>query len=316
MAADPLVNAQIEGQARIRRIVARSLTDIWSELPNYDRSAVDQWLSKALPVVRAGQIQSVNLTNAYLAAALQSQPIPLDTSQLTGASVRNGTPPEVVYERPFITLWSALQDGLDYSAAVDKGIARAVDMSSYDVQGAFRATAAEIGGQSDKIFGFERVPDANACQFCLVASTQRYHSDDLMPLHNHCGCGIKPLTTEASASGVINRDLYRELKAEGAMDRITIQRQIPGYRKRAAANRARASAARNELERETDPARRKRLHDRAENYDARAAKQDAEASALQAGNVHARVVEHGEMGPTLVNAKDHFTSEADLAHVA
>ncbi len=194
MASDPLVNAQIEGQARIRNIVAKALTAIWRDLPNYDRPAIDQWLSEALPVVQAGQVQSVNLTNAYLAAALQSQPLPLDATQLTGASVRNGTPPEVVYERPFVTLWSGLKAGLDYQDAVHKGLARAVDMSSYDVQGSFRATADAVQQAVSNLYGFERVADAGACSFCLEVNGAYCLRASASPLHPHCGCGLRCLT--------------------------------------------------------------------------------------------------------------------------
>lgn len=310
--ASPLTNAHIEGERRIRGATMRALSAIWAGLPGYDRANLDQWLSEALPVVEAAQRQSVSLTNAYLGRTLERQPLALPIEELIGASIRNGTPPAVVYERPFITLWGGLADGSAYQDAARKALDRATSTAAWDVQGSMRATAAAVGRRDGRIYGYERVPDGGACQFCLVASTQRYHSDDLMPLHNHCGCGIEPLTEDASASGIIHRDLYRELKAEGAMDRITIQRQIPGYRKRAAGNRERAASARAELDRETDPARQRRLRDRADNYEARAAKQEAEANALQAGKVRARVVEHGEMGPTLVNADDHFTSKSEL----
>lgn len=46
------------------------------------------------------------------------------------------------------------------------------------------------------IVGYERVPDGGACVLCLTAAGQRYHSDDLMPIHDKCGCGVEPLTED------------------------------------------------------------------------------------------------------------------------
>src|SRR4051794_3698889 len=103
-----LARAHILGGARLREGAAQALTRIWQGLPSHDRVNLDQWLSEALPVVEAAQRQSVALTTAYLARALERQPVGLDVTALIGAAARNDTPPETVYERPFITLWSEL----------------------------------------------------------------------------------------------------------------------------------------------------------------------------------------------------------------
>jgi hypothetical protein len=106
---------------------------------------------------------------------------------------------------------------------------------------------------------------------------------------------------------VINRDLYRELKSDGAIDRITAQRRAGRYRDRATANRGKAEGWAKQLETETDPARRARLEERADRYRSRADEQEAKAKAVDAGDVTAKVVEHGELGPVLVNADHDFT---------
>lgn len=190
-----LAAAHIEGERRLRQLTVRALTSIWDGLPAYDRQNVDQWLSEVLPVVEAGQRQSVNLTNAYLARSLERQPLGLDTRELTGAGVRNGTPPVEVYERPFITLWGGLSDGLRYEDALSKALARAQGTASMDVQLSMRATAEAVDRVDQSIYGYRRVADATACQFCkeVDGAYVKGSSGYVYALHNHCGCGLEAL---------------------------------------------------------------------------------------------------------------------------
>src|ERR1700753_3892350 len=115
---DPLVDAQIRGQHQIRESTSTALKRIWESLPGYDRPNLDEWLSKPLPIVEAGQRQSVALTNAYLARSLERQPLGLDVEELIGSAVRNGTEPAIVYERPFVAVWTALKEHTEWEQAV------------------------------------------------------------------------------------------------------------------------------------------------------------------------------------------------------
>jgi hypothetical protein len=44
------------------------------------------------------------------------------------------------------------------------------------------------------IFGFRRVANPGACQFCREVNGAYLKRADAMALHPHCGCGIEPLT--------------------------------------------------------------------------------------------------------------------------
>lgn len=167
---------------------------IWADLPGYDRPNVDQWLSRVLPVVLTAQRSSVALTEAYLAQALGRQPLGVNPSELVGAGVRAGVPPADVYERPFITLWSALGEGRPFADAVGAGLARATATAAMDVQLSMRATAGAVQGADEAIYGYQRVADAGACEFCSAVDGAYVKSGDAMPLHNNCGCGLEPLT--------------------------------------------------------------------------------------------------------------------------
>lgn len=192
--ASPLADAHIEAQRRLRVLVSTAVTTIWRGLPGYDRVNVDEWLSTVLPIVDAGQRQSVSITDSYLARFLERQPAAVDADAII-AGLRGGTPPEEVYTRPFVTVWSALGNGTLWEDAVSAGLERAASTSEMDMQLAFRATANQIGEQDEGIYGYQRVADGGACSFCLEVDGAYVKSADASPLHNRCGCGLEPLTS-------------------------------------------------------------------------------------------------------------------------
>jgi hypothetical protein len=135
-----LTLAHIEAERRLRLIVTNAVGNIWNGLPGYDRANMDEWLSKVLPVVEAGQRRSVALTDAYLARYLGETPKGVDPEQSIGAAVRNGTEPVVVYERPLIKVWTALKNGAAPPDAIAAGLAQAKGSAAMDVQLAMRST--------------------------------------------------------------------------------------------------------------------------------------------------------------------------------
>jgi hypothetical protein len=193
-ARSPLIDAHIEGQARLRLLLEQAVTSTWNGLPGHDRANVDEWLSKVLPAVDTTQRASVSLTEAFLAQSLERQPLGIPQDELIGSAVRNGTAPATVYERPFITLWGGLGSGLDYQAAAKKALDRATSTAAMDVQLSMRATADAVQANSTGIYGYKRVADATACEFCREVNGAYVKRANAYPLHNRCGCGLEPLT--------------------------------------------------------------------------------------------------------------------------
>lgn len=219
-----LAQAHILAEEKLRRAVSGALAGIWAALPGHDERNVEEFLAAALPVVNAGQRQSVALTEAYLARAVGRRPLGIDPEDVIGPAARNGTPPEEVYRRPFVTVWTALKAGTEFAGALDSGLARLTSTAETDVQLAMRETLREVGQLDDAIYGYERIPDGAACDLCLIASTQRYHVSDLMPIHNRCGCGVGVIT-DPTVGQVIDRERLAELKQRGAVKKITDQRR-------------------------------------------------------------------------------------------
>lgn len=188
-----LVRAHILGEQRLRRLVVGGVERAWRGLPAYNEADVEPWLLRVLPLVAAGQRQSVALTDAYLARSLERQPHGVNADRLI-AGVRKGVSPEEVYRRPFVTLWKALADGKGFAAGSAAALARASETAAMDIQLAARATFNEIGEADEAIFGYQRVADGDACEFCLAVDGAYVKSGDAMALHNNCGCSLEPLT--------------------------------------------------------------------------------------------------------------------------
>lgn len=182
-----LADAHIEAQARLRRLIAQAIAQLWQGLPGYDDRDVDRWLSAAVPIATAGTRQSHVLTDAYLARAMNRPPLGLDLSY------PRPVPAEEVYRRPFVAVWAALKAGTVWGDAVAQGLDRATSTAATDVQLASRQAFSAVQAEDPAIRGYQRVADPGACEFCLLVDGAFVKSADAMPLHNHCGCSLEPL---------------------------------------------------------------------------------------------------------------------------
>lgn len=248
-----MTDAQLHilAMARLRELTSRAVAGAWAALPGYDEQNVDEWLATVLPIVQAAQTHAVSLTDAYLARAMERQPIGVAAADATGAAVRAGADPAEVYRRPFVTVWTALANDKPWTDAVAAGAARASGTAATDVQLAMRQTLSLVGEADERIVGYKRVPDAGACAFCRLVAGQRYTTRDLMPIHSHCGCGVEPLKSSERHLFTGRRDNDLSLALDTPIG--------------------------------------------------------------PADGVQAVVREHGELGPVLVDAADHFTTSAALA---
>lgn len=201
----------------VRSKVAQRVAAAWDRLGSWDKADVARFTAVVVPTVEAGQRRAQALTDIYLARTLGVGPVGL--SDLTGAAVRNGTDPAVVYERPFVQLWSALSEGVGFERARAAAGARAAGSAQTDVQLTVRAATSEWlsdpPADAPRIIGYERTLTDESCALCAVASTQRYKTEDLMPIHERCDCGVAPiLEGERPAGRVINRPLLDRLKEQ------------------------------------------------------------------------------------------------------
>jgi len=198
----PLDHAYQIQRRRLSAAVTAAAAAIWARAYHDRQQAVTQ----TVQVVTAGQRHTVALVDAYMAAKMlqatgHGAVKGLDPALYTIAALR-GVPADVVYGRPFGALSAELAKGADQPQAVDSGLAALTKFASTDLQLAQTNSARDWMTSEATIVGWRRVTDGNPCELCGLAATRTYRKEDLMPIHEHCGCTVEPLWGDHAVGSV------------------------------------------------------------------------------------------------------------------
>lgn len=298
----------------------------WDAFAGLDDFAAAQFTAGAGLVVDQVRAQTSTLAVAYMNANDTLAGFPPELVPVV-PSIRNGIPTPDVYRRSVVEARRMISQGSPFDEAMAAGRARAVSTAKTDVTLTNRAEISRAGPLRPWVVGYRRVLTGRSCGFCATASTQRYRSADLLPIHPGCDCDVGEIIGETDPGQIINRELLTELKAQGVPDDIAAARALPDARDAVAAQRERVGSLRAELRRETDQERETRLEKRLDKarieLDAREAKLVQLRTQRAAGQRTTRIVvdengkilgpdgkptltavkPHGELGQTLTNAK-------------
>lgn len=157
--------------------------------------------------------QASNLELAYAReiAKVQNQTYTapsIPKSELTTAALRNGVDAEIVYRRPFVEVYTALDQGKTMTEAIDAGVFRARSLATTEIQLARRKASLISRNGNKNVVGYLRtLTGRENCALCYVASTQRYHKADLLPIHPGCDCGTMDIYGNSDPGQVINETL-------------------------------------------------------------------------------------------------------------
>jgi len=181
-----------------RAAVSDAVGAQWRALGSYNEADVDRFVSAVSPIVSAGQMRAVALTQAYVAKRSNRPVVGIDVPNLQ-AGIRNGVAPSVVYRRPFVRVWTQLKKGQEdyrddnFDYAVDLGQQTAEGNSNMDV--ALAVTAAYVilgllsGGDGDnEIVAWVRDAEASCCAYCQMLDGVHTGPTEPQPLHTGCGC--------------------------------------------------------------------------------------------------------------------------------
>jgi hypothetical protein len=184
--------------AQLRAAMLAALLGLWRSLGSWRETDIERFVRLATPILLGAQTRMTALTAAYLSrqvAAITGNPLrqaPAPT-RLTGEVLR-GVPLADEYARPFHDVWTALHDGKPLNDAVQAGADRLTSLATTDLQLAKTHSARAVLAGEEHVVGYRRVLEgAHSCGLCIVASTQRYHKADLMPIHPGCDCSVAPI---------------------------------------------------------------------------------------------------------------------------
>lgn len=212
---------------KVRDALMRFAANQWNGLGSWRDADYERMLKVLVPRIEAGQQKISDLTAAYIRRLAVEEfgsirnglPFSASTEALRGVSAAE------VYHRPFASSYTALSEGKPVSVAISAGAERLADLISTGMQLAKTRSARNAIGRS-RFQGFQRVLTGREnCALCVIASTQRYHRGDLLPIHPGCDCDCKPYYGEFDQQ-VINPTLLDEAYAEIAthLDHVSVGR--------------------------------------------------------------------------------------------
>lgn len=237
MADGQLVTAYGTAASTIRAALLAYLLGLWHTLPDHRDASAKRFIGLATPAVAGAQLKVGQLTATYLSLLLAGQsgkaPTPVSVRPADVASLR-GVTPGTLYQRPFTQVYTELSKGQPYETAVERGRARLVDIASTDVQLAKTHTARRVLAAEPRIAGYRRVlTGSENCGLCVLASTQLYHREELLPIHPGCDCGVDPVLGDERPAQVLDRDLLNAAHAaiEQRFGKFDAGGRAPDYRK-------------------------------------------------------------------------------------
>jgi hypothetical protein len=206
-----LVRGHQASVAGVRHRLATFAALTWHNLGAYHDPDIDRFVQLMVPRVLAGQRQVAGLTDAYVAALAGRPSLGVDPALVTGSAVRAGAEPEAVYRRPAIALYTALSKAVPFEQAVARGAVRLQSVLLTDIQLAKRQQL-QLSMKSSGFQRYNRVlTGAENCELCVIASTNSYSTEDLLPIHNRCDCDVEPEGDGESVANSLNPD-------QGAVD--------------------------------------------------------------------------------------------------
>lgn len=207
---DPEARYNAQVSATWTSVLAR-LSRSWQGLGSWRDGDVSRFQRSALPVVQAGQRTIASLTAGYLeqmhreVTGAASPRIRIDPEQVSGAAVRNGTDPADVYRRPFKVVWKTLADGEPFDVAQQRGADRLEILAKTDLQLARTHSVKLVLDQQPRVTYYVReLRGEYDCALCMIASTQRYSKEDLLPIHPGCDCGVRTVRADYDPGQVVD----------------------------------------------------------------------------------------------------------------
>ena len=196
----------------------------WDRYGGLDDVAQRSFAAAAAEIVDASKAQVSTITAGYIAAndlAAVGEVTPVIAAPPV---IRGGVPTVEVYARSVVEARVRIAAGATFEDAMNAGRARATGTALTDVTLTNKATMARVAPLRPWVVGYRRILTGRSCALCAAASTQRYRRPDLMPIHQRCDCDVGEIYGTADPGRVINRDLYRDLREEGVIGDIGVQR--------------------------------------------------------------------------------------------
>lgn len=173
------------GQAGIISATVPKLQSAWDDLDNYDEDAIDELVTAAEKPLRSLKSAAVRQALGLYTVLAGVRPPGISVDEVP-------TVPDL--RSPFISVWQALKSGTPYPEALLAGRSRIEAVISDFAVSSARQTG-DVFVEKARVHpsGWERITDANACDWCDMVAEDIYSSADAADFgHDRCGCTAVP----------------------------------------------------------------------------------------------------------------------------
>lgn len=205
-------------KTRLRQLSLARSAGLWRALvQGPDDTTATTWIQTWAPIRTVGPAMIVAMTDAYVDAIVVAgggRPFGGDTDvDEVLARIRPGTSDVDVAMRPIKTVRKELAEGASLAQALDRGRRRLNSLVATDLQQTMRHAFSARTAREPSITSYRRVlTGPENCALCVIASTQRYRTDRLMPIHPGCDCTFTPLLLGQDNGQVIDRERLDEIE--------------------------------------------------------------------------------------------------------
>ena len=206
-----LLDAYNSLSSRLVRGLGVRVAGAFTNLGSWRDADFERFTKMIEPTLTGGRLQAAKLQIGFYQqmakARGESFGAPsISASDFTVPKLRKGAAAQEVYRRPFIDVYTALSQKKDMTQAIFAGANRISSIVSTDMQLARRNAGFMSRGANDNIVGYARtLTGSENCALCYTASTQRYTRGELMPIHPGCDCGEMQIYGDQDPGQVIDQ---------------------------------------------------------------------------------------------------------------
>jgi hypothetical protein len=220
-----LLEVQARGYTLAAALLIRQLTALWRGFDQwYDGDLVASRAARSATLVDSAQGSVRTQTISYMKFVYQQ----FDDLQFPSADEIDAANDDVLerlvspldeWNRPAEQFRFARSQGSTVEEATEIAIQRVEALADLDMELAMRKQANTIFKATPKVTGYRRVlhpelaESGTSCGLCIAASTRVYKKKELLPIHDHCHCGVMPIVGDEDPGDVFNQDDLNQLYA-------------------------------------------------------------------------------------------------------
>lgn len=218
-----LLEAQARGYSLAAALLIRQLVAIWQGFDKwYDGDLVIANAARSATITESAQKSIQTQTLSYMKFVYQQFE---DLQFPTEAEIDAADDENTLRAISALDEWDRPAEQYRYAKSIGKSDAEAITialdrvnaLADLDLELAMRKESNKIFRATPAITGYRRVlhpelsESGTSCGLCIAASTRVYKKKELLPIHDHCNCGVMPVVGSEDPGNTFNEEDLQQL---------------------------------------------------------------------------------------------------------